>query len=107
MVTVTPAVADVPEPSVAIHVIVALPGLIPFTVPLLTVATLVLEDVQVTSLFLASVGLTFAVIEAVFPSSIEIEEGLSSMRATGRLSMFGSFSISCSISVLFLILSPD
>ena len=57
-VTVTLHLADL---SPAFAVMTAVPALIPFTLPLFTVATAVLEEVQVTVLSVALSGLTVAV----------------------------------------------
>ena len=60
--TVTAHRAETPLPSWAVTMIVALPGDFAVTRPLLlTVATLVLLDVQVTDLLLALLGRTVAV----------------------------------------------
>src|SRR5699024_378043 len=93
-VTVTEQLAEIPLPSCAVHVIFALPALTAFTTPLLTVATLVLDDDHLTDLFAASVGRILALIVELFPSWSDREVGFNVICATGLLVVFGSFSIS-------------
>ena len=68
--TVTLHLADL---SPAFAVMTAVPSLIPFTVPFLTVATAVLEEVQVTVLSVALSGLTVAVrVSSPFTFSVRL-----------------------------------
>ena len=72
-VTVTLQVADLPEPSIAVAVIVAVPTLTAVTVPSgATVATSSSEDAQVKALLAAFSGATVAVSVWLFPTEIEV-----------------------------------
>ena len=80
--TVTVHVADL---TPAFAVMVAVPSLIPFMVPLLTVAIDALDEVQVTLLSVASSGLTVAVIVWLSPSVRVIEVALRVMDETSMV----------------------
>ena len=68
--TITGQLADTPEPSTAVQVIVVEPSLIAVTLPLSsTVATSGLEDTHLTELFVALLGAIVAVILEEFPST--------------------------------------
>lgn len=72
--TIIVTVADLPEPSAAFAVIVAVPGAFPVTIPVLdTVATDVLLDDHVTDLFAAFDGNTDAVNVIVPPTVTDVD----------------------------------
>ena len=78
--TVTAQVAVLPP---AFAVMVAEPSFTAVTTPSLTVATAVLEELQVTVLSVALLGLTVAVMLEVSPSSRVSEVGFTEMDETG------------------------
>ena len=83
-VTVTLQVADLPEPSVAVAVIVAAPALTAVTVPSgATVATEVSEDAQFKALLAAFPGVTVAVKVVVLPTSSDTVVVFSATPLTG------------------------
>ena len=86
-VTVTLQVADLPEPSVAVAVIVAVPTLTAVTVPSgATVATSSSEDAHFKALLAAFSGATVAVSVSLFPTEIEVSALLSVIWETGTIS---------------------
>ena len=86
-VTVTVQVANLLLSPSAVAVIVAVPALTAVTVPSgATVATEVSEDVQVTFLFVASLGSTVAVSFSLFPTEIEVLVLFSATPLTGTIS---------------------
>ena len=88
--TVTAQVAVLP-PSSVVAVMIAFPNLHAVTIPLLTVATDTLLDVQITVLFSASLGETVAVSTWLPPSSSSIDVALKITEVTAIL--VGSISI--------------
>ena len=70
----TVQVAFFPLPSVADAVIVVVPAFFGYTVPLLTVATVESEEVQVNVLFVASLGKTVAVSVELLPPTVRLRE---------------------------------
>ena len=86
-VTVTVQVADLPEPSAAVAVIVAAPALTAVTVPsAATVATEASEDAHFKALLAAFSGVTVAVSVSLFPTEIEVLVLLSVIWETGTIS---------------------
>lgn len=86
-VTVTVQVADLPEPSAAVAVIVTVPTLTAVTVPSgATVATSSSEDAQVKALMVAFSGATVALSVSLFPTEIEVSALLSVIWETGTIS---------------------
>ncbi len=83
VVTVTMQVAVFPP---AVAVIVALPAATPVTVPLLTVATELLDVLQVTVASVASVGNTVAVKFAVLPTVTDNVVALNETEVTATVS---------------------